>query len=933
MEQKELYKENSVYNISFESSETSNIVYNKDSKKESEILKLFCSDINKINEKDECNWTPLYRSVIAGNLKATEVLLKNGANPNIQCSMGETSLYQAVDMEKTDHVKLLLKRGADPNICQIDGLSSLHLAVSKQNIIIIKYLLKYNANPNKQSTLYKQTPVHLAIKNNVDSMILLILVNCGGSLTIKDKFGKKPIDYINSEEMRKTVEMLKLDKNNDNIHFKKIYYTPSKRNKLTINNVISKTIKSQSPKQKDINQSNIVTLKNSSKSKINFIELNPLNSNKNIEIINIYEDNGGNDIENINNNLKINLFEPREQKNKKSILTYKKAKYFYKNPKFVSIHNKLLNNTNIYKNIYSPIKEESSDNFSSNKCFKKISENAQNQKYKYRYSLSSFSKSNNKTEFKNSKNSNSQSDLNKKYLRKKTTDKISAFKCESNKNNLKIKTNNNNNIYQINNIKKIMNKSSNIKNISNSRNMNNIFLDNSSNKNENLLITNIIGDTLANYKTNFTTKSNKVLKERNSSLNSMKEYNTNNNSNSNLSIKTYNKPKVTINSYKNLKDKNIFVENTFKSKLIKKKNRNFFNSKNNTLRNQLNKKGMSLISQEQIPVSFLNNNKENLSNNIKLSLLSSSTRNSNYGKNSYFRNSHNSSISQLTYYTYSKNENNSLLEVVEKNFTNKNIVNKKETLPIYKWLKEIDLLCYLPLFIKKKIFSFQKIISDLKSKKIVIIPDNIKKIGIETPGHIYRIFIKLEIDAELIDRRVYDYLLFLKKEEEKIKEMNDQKENEESINSIYDCSGCGGCCSLKKSNLKFKIEKPPLEENKLYIDLEKWLENINMIKYKQNFIEYGFDKIEFFILQMFSSIPLEEKIFEKEMHIDNNNDIDLFILQLNKDIKLISHKIRKKRSSSVEVEKKISTKCLLSKESEPKKRITRAVSNSNCSIF
>ena len=231
MEQKELYKENSVYNISFESSETSNIVYNKDSKKESEILKLFCSDINKINEKDECNWTPLYRSVIAGNLKATEVLLKNGANPNIQCSMGETSLYQAVDMEKTDHVKLLLKRGADPNICQIDGLSSLHLAVSKQNIIIIKYLLKYNANPNKQSTLYKQTPVHLAIKNNVDSMILLILVNCGGSLTIKDKFGKKPIDYINSEEMRKTVEMLKLDKNNDNIHFKKIYYTPSKRNK------------------------------------------------------------------------------------------------------------------------------------------------------------------------------------------------------------------------------------------------------------------------------------------------------------------------------------------------------------------------------------------------------------------------------------------------------------------------------------------------------------------------------------------------------------------------------------------------------------------------------------------------------------------------------------------------------------------------------
>ena len=145
MEQKEIIEENTINNISLESSETNKIYEIKNVEKEDEILKLFCSDIEKINEKDECNWTPLYRSVIAGNLKATEVLLSNGANPNIQCSMGETSLYQAVDMEKIEHVKLLLKHGADPNISQIDGLSSLHLAVSKQNILIIKYLLKFNA--------------------------------------------------------------------------------------------------------------------------------------------------------------------------------------------------------------------------------------------------------------------------------------------------------------------------------------------------------------------------------------------------------------------------------------------------------------------------------------------------------------------------------------------------------------------------------------------------------------------------------------------------------------------------------------------------------------------------------------------------------------------------------------------------------------------
>ena len=87
-----------------------NSINSKEASSESEILKLFCPDIKKINEKDECDWTSLYRSIISGNLKASEILLNNGADPNIQCSMNETALYQAVDMEKIDHVKLLLKK-------------------------------------------------------------------------------------------------------------------------------------------------------------------------------------------------------------------------------------------------------------------------------------------------------------------------------------------------------------------------------------------------------------------------------------------------------------------------------------------------------------------------------------------------------------------------------------------------------------------------------------------------------------------------------------------------------------------------------------------------------------------------------------------------------------------------------------------------------
>ena len=81
--------------------------------------------------------------------------------------MGETPLYQAVDMDKIEHVKLLLKYKADPNISQNDGLTPLHTAVTKQTANIVECLLSHGANPNLKSKCFGQTPVHLAIKNNV----------------------------------------------------------------------------------------------------------------------------------------------------------------------------------------------------------------------------------------------------------------------------------------------------------------------------------------------------------------------------------------------------------------------------------------------------------------------------------------------------------------------------------------------------------------------------------------------------------------------------------------------------------------------------------------------------------------------------------------------------------------------------------------------
>ena len=964
--------ENMSKSISIELKESSNTINSKDLSSESEVLKIFCPDLTKINDKDECDWTPLYRSIISGNLKASEALLNHGADPNIQCSMNETALYQAVDMEKIDHVKLLLKHGSDPNISQIDGLSPLHLAVSKQNLLIIKYLLKYKANPNKQSSLYKQTPVHLAIKNNVDSSILLILVNSGGLLNIKDKFGKTPVDYINSEEMKKTIVMIKPEKNKENIALKKIYFTPSKKSNLVVSSVISKTIRSESPAPKEIHKSNTITLKDSGKAKFNFIEIrtgsskkkentytnkNKSNSNNNENIDLNNKENIDNNInlenkENEDMNIKVNLFNPQnkenEQENKKLIYSFKKAKYYYKEQKFDNINNKYLNNSSknnyIYNNyIESPIQEESSSYVSSNKYFK----NKSNFKNKNGYNATLSPTGEKQSAIKKIKNNTkSQTASQKKYIRKKSNDKISCFKCESNK---KIKTSTSQNLYYE---KKIMEKSMSSKNIQNSRNIDKIFLG----EINNTYNTNSLIDALTSYRTHLTTNSNKgALTDRNSLFSRISENNYNYSylkTNEN-DKRPYNRPKIVIknsnnfvNNMKEIKEKKISFKNPFKERVTRNKNRNknLFNSK--TARcyptYYTNKTLFSINSEQNNAAKLLNNfkrnNKENISFNMKQSLFSDMTDISSIAnistKNNYNKNSQNSSQSKLTYYTLTRNANNSLLEIIEKTNNSNIIIHYKESLPIYNWLKEIDLLIYLSIFLKKKIYSLQRTISDLRHKKVIITPNDIRNIGITIPGHIYRIFTKLELDAGLIDKQIYDYLIMLKtQEEEKFKNrFNKDKDGEESSQSIYECGGCT-CCSLKRSHVKIRIDKKNNVEINPILNLDKWLININMYKYKQNFIKNGFDKIEFFILQMFSSIPLEEKIFEKEMNIDNNNDIDLFILQLNKDVKIISNKFKKKRSASVDMDKNKINKYLSINSQESEKKLQRASSYSDCSIF
>ena len=164
----------------------------------------------------------------------------------------------------------------DINSSDNHGNTLLTYACINGEFQIVKYLLKNGGDPNIKTKIYAQSPVHIAIKNDVDPMILLLLVQFNGSLLDRDKFDKRPIDYINSKEMQDAIEKLKFGKNQLNdkkLALFPLFQTPKKFNGWEISKVFSNTIRSKSSK-KDLVINSRTLLKEPGNLKFNIIETN-----------------------------------------------------------------------------------------------------------------------------------------------------------------------------------------------------------------------------------------------------------------------------------------------------------------------------------------------------------------------------------------------------------------------------------------------------------------------------------------------------------------------------------------------------------------------------------------------------------------------------------------------------------------------------------
>ena len=166
------------------------------------------------------------------------------------------------------------------------------------------------------------------------------------------------------------------------------------------------------------------------------------------------------------------------------------------------------------------------------------------------------------------------------------------------------------------------------------------------------------------------------------------------------------------------------------------------------------------------------------------------------------------------------------------------------------WLKNIDLIQYYNNFIENEIFDIHKLCQFMKSYETKLKFEDIENLlGIRKPGHIFRILIKLEIDSGLIDIKIVKFMI---KKSTKENEKNIQI----SISNGYEC----GCFK--------KHKKLPFQKN----ELRTFLMRKNLMKFYQNFYHNGFELIEYILIQMYSSFPINDEILENCLHIYNEND-------------------------------------------------------------
>ena len=787
-----------------------------------------------------------------------------------------------------------------------EGLSLLHIAVIKANIKMINLLLKFGADSNILSDKKKQTPLHLAYlnQNSMTEEIIKELIKNNANENIFDSKNKKPIDYMRSSYKKNK------NRNDNNIDYtisnsdKKSYTNNNTGNTVTVVTIENHLDSFLTTNKEEENKSNINNINTNSNN--NTIVQSPAKLDVDYDLNEIISIN--NSVEKSNSN--INKKEDKKNKDKEG----KRREYtFGKEDDFMKFQNKN-NEKNNEENKINITKNSTFDNLDINNNFyfeslkndenKKEEKNSTNNSIKeedYDKTIKDNEILNDSLEDKNEINDNEEEEKEERDNCDQLYDSLKNNNILLNKDKENINSqnsfnlNNNSLTYtdSLNVNGSIFQSKNKISNINfNKSGSNNNTNENEENDNEKKIL---VKPPSSDNKINIDIKKSKedekieinddmltqiITKKRNSFSHSK------NNSNA---------------------DRNTIINRTARNSAYNKtvfnlENDNFNNSMRSNRTNRTNYLSPSYINNKMIGENDSTINSNNLCRKKKRD----SFNNMIYQNNSYKNNItivHNGTDSRfgisgnLTQYsTQSQNKKKNLFStdkikvIMEDNYQNQNnkitefnyLDNKNENQNIYKndsyvdnnnininltylkyWLSNLGLLDYLNNFIQCEAYDINVLVERMKSYQTKIHFEDLESsLKIRIPGYNYRILCKLEADAGLIDPKIVKFMIRegmsneINKNNNMMRSINNRSEKNMNISlsqsSYYQCFNCCKMNQIKKHKKN---------------DLKYFLLRYNLIHLYQNFAHNGFDMIEYVLIQMYSSFPINEDILENCFHI------------------------------------------------------------------
>jgi ankyrin repeat protein len=139
----------------------------------------------------------LHEAINLMDIRIIKKLLEYNANINIQNAKLQTPLFRAIFIVIQNNIsskvylpiiQLLLENGANPNLAAIDQITTLHLAAMSNLLDIIKLLLKFNVNVNIIDEEGYTALMYATNKDNMNVEIIKLLISLSNEETFLYSF-------------------------------------------------------------------------------------------------------------------------------------------------------------------------------------------------------------------------------------------------------------------------------------------------------------------------------------------------------------------------------------------------------------------------------------------------------------------------------------------------------------------------------------------------------------------------------------------------------------------------------------------------------------------------------------------------------------------------------------------------------------------------